>query len=238
MKKQKTLLIVVLIVAIVMVGLYVAMGLMDKGEGKETTQTTDDSKVMLTDLENVTYVQYTNEEGTVTLVKEGELWTSEEEPELVLVEGYVTEKVDALSQISGTIVKDAKKEDCGLDEPIYTLVVDNGTESVKLYIGCDEDGNYCAMIDGKNDIYSIKESVVNILKMNIDSYAEIDDDMTDYYSNLDAESDDTEVESSSEYTVDDTGEELGPDDTTDNSNDEGDTTENQGETGDDTSTEE
>ena len=65
MKKQKTLLIVVLIVAIAMVGLYLAMGLMS---GKEE-KTGDDVKAvpMLTDMEDVTYVQYKNVEGTVTL---------------------------------------------------------------------------------------------------------------------------------------------------------------------------
>ena len=218
MKKQKTLLIVVLFVAVVMVGLYVAMGLMDKGEGKETNQPAKKVETMLTNLENVTYVEYTNPDGTVTLIKEGDLWTSKEKPELVLVEGFVTEKVSVLSQISGTIVKDAKKEECGLEKPVYTLVVENDKESVKLYVGYDEDGNYYAMVDGKNDIYAIQDVVVNILDMVADNYAELDDDMVSYYENMEAEdaannvSDDNEVVD--DTVVEDPDEGTDADDTT------------------------
>jgi len=217
MKKQKTLLIVVLFVAIVMVGLYVAMGLMDKGEGKKTTQKTEDSKVMVTDLDGVTYVQYTNPDSTVTLIKAGDLWTSEEQPELELVDGYVEEKVSALSQISGEVVKDAKKADCGLEEPTYTLVLKNVKESVKLYVGYDEDGNYYAMLDGKNEIYAIKDTVVNIMDMDVDSYTEMDDDMSSYYENMEAEDaannvDDNEVVD--DTVVEDPEEGMDDDDTT------------------------
>ena len=85
MKKQKTLLIVVMIVAIAMVGLYLAMGLMS---GKEE-KTGDDVKAvpMLTDMEDVTYVQYKNAEGTVTLAKTDDAWKCEENAELELVDG-------------------------------------------------------------------------------------------------------------------------------------------------------
>ena len=110
MKKQKTLLIIVLIVAIAMVGLYLAMGLMN-GKKEETG---DDAKVvaMLTELEDVTYIQYKNVEGTVTFSKTEDAWKCEENAELELVDGYIDEKAAELGNIEGKLVEDAKKAEC------------------------------------------------------------------------------------------------------------------------------
>lgn len=178
MKKQKTLLIVVLIVAIAMVGLYLTMGLMNGQKEK----TGDDAKAiaMLTEMEDVTYVQYKNAEGTVTLTKTDEAWKCEENAELKLVDGYVNEKVAVLGEIEGTLVKDAKKADCGLEAPVYALTVKNAEKEVKLVLGVNEEGYCYAMLDGKSEIYEISEDVIEILNMSADSFAEPDGDVYSY----------------------------------------------------------
>jgi hypothetical protein len=178
MKKQKTLLIVVLIVAIAMVGLYLAMGLM-KGQEEKTG---DDAKVvtMLTEMENVTYIQYKNAEGTVTLAKTDEAWKCEENAELELVDGYIDEKAAELGKIEGTLVEDAKKADCGLEALVYALTVKNAEKEVKLVLGVNEEGYCYAMLDGKSEIYEISEDVIEILNMSADNFAEPDGDVYSY----------------------------------------------------------
>lgn len=178
MKKQKTLLIVVLIVAIAMVGLYLAMGLMN---GKEE-KTGDDVKAiaMLTELEDVTYVQYKNVEGTVTLAKTEGTWKCEENAELKLVDGYIDEKVAELGKIEGKLVANAKKVECGLEEPAYALTVKNAEKEVKLVLGVNEEGYCYAMLDGKSEIYEISEDVIEILNLSADSFAEPDGDVYSY----------------------------------------------------------
>lgn len=178
MKKQKTLLIVVLIVAIAMVGLYLAMGLM-KGQEEKTG---DDAKVvaMLTEMENVTYIQYKNAEGTVTLAKTDDAWKCEENAELELVDGYIDEKAAELGKIEGTLVEDAKKADCGLEAPVYALTVKNAEKEVKLVFGVNEEGYCYAMLEGKSEIYEISEDVIVILNMSADNFAEPDGDVYSY----------------------------------------------------------
>jgi hypothetical protein len=178
MKKQKTLLIVVLIVAIAMVGLYLAMGLM-KGQEEKTG---DDAKVvtMLTEMENVTYIQYKNAEGTVTLAKTDEAWKCEENAELELVDGYIDEKAAELGKIEGTLVEDAKKADCGLEAPVYALTVKNAEKEVELVLGVNEEGYCYAMLEGKSEIYEISEDVIAILNMSADNFAEPDGDVYSY----------------------------------------------------------
>ena len=178
MKKQKTLLIVVLIVAIAMVGLYLAMGIIS-GQKEETG---DDVKTvaMLTELEDVTYIQYKNVEGTVTLAKTEDAWKCEENAELELVDGYIDEKAAELGNIEGKLVEDAKKEDCGLEEPVYALTVKNAEKEVKLVFGVNDEGYCYAMLDGKSEIYEIDEDVIAILTMSADSFAEPDGDVYSY----------------------------------------------------------
>lgn len=176
--KQKTLLIVVLIVAIAMVGLYLAMGIIS-GQKEETG---DDVKTvaMLTELEDVTYIQYKNVEGTVTLAKTEDAWKCEENAELELVDGYIDEKAAELGNIEGKLVEDAKKEDCGLEEPVYALTVKNAEKEVKLVFGVNDEGYCYAMLDGKSEIYEIDEDVIAILNMSADSFAEPDGDVYSY----------------------------------------------------------
>ena len=208
MKKQKTLLIVVLIVAIAMVGLYLAMGIIS-GQKKETG---DDARTiaMLTEMEDVTYVQYKNVEGMVTLIKTDGAWKCEENAELELVDAYIDEKVAELGKIEGTLVEDVKKADCGLETPAYALTVKNAEKEVKLVLGVNEEGYCYAMLDGKNEIYEIKEDVIEILNMSADSFAEPDGDV---YSYLQDESDETLVEDD-ELAGDDTVEEIIPEEVT------------------------
>ena len=185
MKKQKTLLIVVLIVAIAMVGLYLAMGLMS---GKEEKTGDDVKKIpMLTYMDDVTYVQYTSPEGMVTFSKTGDTWKSEDKPELILVDGYVDEKASELGKIEGVLVAEAVKIDCGLEEPAYTLTVKSDDKTVTLFIGVSEDGKYYASIDGKEDIYEIQEKVIDILNLTAEDFSEPDGDMSSYYENLEEE---------------------------------------------------
>ena len=208
MKKQKTLLIVVLIVAIAMVGLYLAMGIIS-GQKEETG---DDVKTvtMLTELEDVTYIQYKNVEGTVTLAKTEDAWKCEENAELELVDGYIDEKAAELANIEGKLVEDAKKADCGLEEPVYALTVKNAEKEVKLVLGVNDEGYCYAMLDGKSEIYEIDEDVIEILNMSADNFAEPDGDV---YSYLDDGTEEPMVEEDA-LSGNDVVEDIVPEDTT------------------------
>ena len=213
MKKQKTLLIVVLIVAIIMVGLYLAMGIISGQKEK----TGDDVKAiaMLTEMKDVTYVQYKNLEGTVTLAKTESTWKCEENAELELVDVYVDEKVAVLGNIEGTLVEDAKKAECGLEEPVYALTVKNTEKEVKLVLGVNEEGYCYAMLDGKSEIYKITEDVIYVLNMSADNFAESDGDVYSYLQDTQEETQDEALVGEDVVTGNDVVEETAPETTGD-----------------------
>jgi len=217
MKKQKVLLIVVLVVAIAMVGFYIALGLM----GDKAQKTGEDLKTvqMLTDMDDVTYVQYKNAKGTVTLTKTDNTWKCEENAELVLADGYTRETATELGRIEGELVTDAVKADCGLDKPVYALTVKNAEKEVKLVFGVSEDGVCYAMLDGKNDIYEIDEDIINILNLNADAFSVPDGSTPSSFENLEedeplVEEVGEDVVSEDTTTEDTTVEDISPEDTT------------------------
>lgn len=171
---------------ILLLTIILAAGLIGcaKKEEKETAKKEEAAGVFLTDLEDVTYVQYSNPDEKVTLVKDGEVWTSEGEPERKLVSGFVQEKVDVLSKIDGELMKDLVKEDCGLDEPMFALIIKNEKTTVHIFFGFDNDGYCYAMVDGSEDIYKVEDKVANVLNMTIESFAESDGNMAGYYQGL------------------------------------------------------
>ena len=165
MKKQKSLLIIVM----ALVTLCLATGCTRGNDNK----TGDDVETisMLTDMKDVTYVQYKNAKDTVTLEQKEGVWTIGERPELTLMEDYVNNKVAELGKIEGKLVADATKAECGLEEPVYALTVKNAETTVNLVIGVSEDDVCYAMVEGKDDIYEIKEDVVDTLNMSADVYS-------------------------------------------------------------------
>lgn len=169
MKKQSILLIAILLMVTFMFG----CALSDKSS-KEPAEKA------LTDLENVTYVQYKNAEGTVTFVKAEDKWSCEENAELTLVHAYVDDRVKVLGHIEGTVVENAKKSECGLDEPAYTLTIKNAEKTVKVFIGMNEDYELYAMVDGEDAIYSIHDDVIEVLDMGAEQFAEPSGDVYSY----------------------------------------------------------
>jgi len=165
MKKQNALLIIVM----ALVTLCLATGC-TRGNGNKTGDDVETIS-MLTDMKDVTYVQYKNAKGTVTLEQKEGVWTIGERPELTLMEDYVNNKVAELGKIEGKLVADAAKAECGLEEPVYALTVKNAKTTVNLVIGVSDDDVCYAMVDGKDDIYEIEEAVVDTLNMSADVYS-------------------------------------------------------------------
>ena len=180
MKKGKVLLIFVVLIAIATIGVYLVIGLQNEKKEAEKDEEVKQEEVvenpMLTDMEDVIYIQYKNQESTVTLVKTGIAWGSEDNKDLLLLTGVVEDKVAVLAKIQGTPVTDAVKADCGLETPAYELTVKDQETSVKLFIGVGADGSCYAMIEGKEEVYKIAKDVVDILNMKIDEFVDSEGD--------------------------------------------------------------
>lgn len=165
MKKYRTM-IILLAVFVVLIGLYFLMQYVNKIQ----TEKGQDETIMVTEIGNLSAMEYTDGETTMSFTKSEGVWTVTDNSEINLDSDAVDTIANALSQVQAVRVLEGADElsSYGLEEPEYTikLKADSGTE-VTLYIGDAVDGNYYATIGDKVVIYVIGNFAVDALEFDI-----------------------------------------------------------------------
>lgn len=165
MKKYKTM-IILLAVFVVLIGLYFVMQYVNKVQ----TESGQDETIMVTELENLSAMEYTNGETTMSFTNSEGVWTVTDNSEINLNSGAVDAIANALSRVQANRVLEGADElsSYGLEEPAYTITLktEAGTE-VTLYIGNSVDGNYYATIGDMAIVYVIGSSAVDALEFDI-----------------------------------------------------------------------
>ena len=134
MEKQKKQLLGLLVILIVAVIAFIVVKNLPDEEEEDTTASYE-----VTDLnaDNVTKLVYTNENGTLTLNKNGDEWTCEEDRSVDIDEDTVNTMVGKIASLTSEN-KIENVEDIsqyGLDNPSLTILVSDGTTSYTLLIG-------------------------------------------------------------------------------------------------------
>lgn len=163
-KKYKTMILFVLVFA-VLAALYFVMNHVNKLQAEKELNET----IMVTELGDLAYMEYTNGETVLSFVKEGEVWglADDSETSTTLDSDAVETIADTLSQVPAVRVLKGAGElsEYGLDKPTYTikLKTESGTE-VTLYIGNTAGENYYATTGDKMVVYVIDSSPVDVLE--------------------------------------------------------------------------
>ena len=134
MEKQKKQLLGLLVILIVAVIAFIVVKNLPDEEEEDTTASYE-----VTDLnaDNVTKLVYTNENGTLTLNKNGDEWICEEDRSVDIDEDTVNTMVGKVASLTSEN-KIENVEDIsqyGLDNPSLTILVSDGTTSYTLLIG-------------------------------------------------------------------------------------------------------
>lgn len=165
MKKHRTM-ILFLAIFVVLFGLYIVMKYMNKIQAEKEQGET----IMVTQLEDLSSMEYTDGETTISFVKEEDAWKQSGDDSINLDNDAVQTIADTLCQIAAVRVLEGADElsSYGLEEPAYTisLETESGTE-VTLYIGDATGENYYATIGDKVVVCVIDSSAVDALEFDI-----------------------------------------------------------------------
>lgn len=165
MKKYKTM-IIFIAVFVVLFGLYFVMGLVNKSQSQKELEDT----IMVTELSNITSVEYTDGETTMSFTKTEGVWTATDNDEINLDSSAVETIVSAVSYIEAVRILEGADElsAYGLEEPTYTITMKTEAgKEVTLYIGNSVDGNYYATTGDKVVVYVIGSSAADALEFDI-----------------------------------------------------------------------
>ena len=185
-KKQLLLLLLVLILAIVAF-LFVSK-MPDEDETEEAVSYT------VTDLEpeNVSKLVFTNDTGTYTLTKQEDgTWMYEGDKTLDMDETAVENLISKVSALTSEDKIEQVKDvsEYGLDEPVVTILVSDGTNSYTMLVGDYNDVTYTYYMCLENDM----ETVYTTTSYSISSFQSGIDDLI-------AEEEETTEETSEEMT--------------------------------------
>lgn len=195
MKKYKSL-IILLTVFVVFLVLYFAMGKINEQQEANDMEET----IMVTDLDSLVSLEYTNGETTMSFVKEDDAWKVSDNTEIILDSDAVETIANALGQVEAVRVLEGADElsSYGLDEPAYTIKMeDTAGTTMTLYIGDAVDDNYYATTNDKVVVYTIGSSAVTNLEFDI-TVLEAEEEETEESS--EESSEDTTEESTEETT--------------------------------------
>lgn len=168
MEKQKKQLLGLLVILIVAVIAFIVVKNLPDEEEEDTTASYE-----VTDLnaDNVTKLVYTNENGTLTLNKNGDEWTCEEDRSVDIDEDTVNTMVGKVASLTSEN-KIENVEDIsqyGLDNPSLTIFVSDGTTSYTLLIGDYNETTYTYYMclgNDKSTVYTTQSVTISSFQNN------------------------------------------------------------------------
>lgn len=165
MKKYKSMILLVALF-VAFFALYFIMGKMNEKQAVDEIEET----IMVTDLDSLTSMEYTDGTTTLSFVKEDGAWKVKDNDEITLDSDSVESIANTLSQVAAVRVLEGGDElsNYGLDEPVYTITMESESGvTLVLYIGDAAGDNYYATTNDKVVIYTIGSSVVNAMEFDV-----------------------------------------------------------------------
>lgn len=158
MEKQKKQLIGLLVILIAAIAVWVAVSGMP-----DETQEEENADYQVTNLvqDSVIKLVYTNENGTVTLNKEGDDWICDEDKSADIDEAAVKAMVGRVAALTSENQLEQVEDisQYGLDEPTLIILVSDGTTTNTLLIGAyneTTDTYYMCLENDRGTVYTVK----------------------------------------------------------------------------------
>ena len=165
MKKYRTM-ILFLAIFVLLFGLYFLMKYKNQiQEEKEQGET-----IMVTELDGIISMEYTDGETTLSFVKEEDTWKLSGDDTINLDNDAVGAIADTLCQLPAVRVLNGADElsSYGLEESAYTISLETESgKAVTLYIGDATGENYYATIGDKVVVYVVDSSAVDALEFDM-----------------------------------------------------------------------
>ena len=154
MEKKKRV-IVCIFMAIVIAGVWILLYIMDNGN-----QSFDSTLDKYESLGAIKYLKVSNGDRTEVLIWDGKFWNWEDKPSLGAPQREVSELLDKVTKELNPrkVEEELSPEETGLDEAKYEVYLKdaNGNEFVIRIGKSTPNGGYYAMLDEKDEIYTIR----------------------------------------------------------------------------------
>ncbi len=175
-KKQMLLLIGVLLVLVIA---YFGIQVMTKHQEKKAKEEKEASTIYVTDMDDVSVINYDVGDGTKTFEKQDGNWVYVKDPDFPLDETYPEQIADTFGKLKAERKLDDGDalSDYGLDNPTYRIqLTDTDGNKTSVYFGNDTgDDSYYVTVDDTEKVYTVNSEVLQDLQYSLDEMAKLDD---------------------------------------------------------------
>lgn len=141
MQKQKKQMVCLLVLLVIFIAAFCGTkGYQQKQQEKEEKQTEADKKyVTQTDVSDITAFSYQIQDETLTFVKEGDQWISQDDSTVALDQSAVENLVSSMAEIEAEEVIDEPDNlsEYGFDTPVNVLTYTTADGTVTLTVGME-----------------------------------------------------------------------------------------------------
>lgn len=178
-KKKRNTVIVLLAVLIAVCGAYFGVQKYNEAQEARETEEDGDASIPVIALEDVAAVSYDNEKASLSFEKQEDTWVNTEKEDFPLMQNRINSIANAMKDLSAS----RKLEDVedlaqyGLDSVTKTVTAKDSSGNEKtLKIGAVNEytGDYYAMVDGDDAVYTISDSLVNYTDYTLEDLQQLD----------------------------------------------------------------
>lgn len=176
MKQKKTMLIMVVVLA-VLLALYGGLKAWNSHSEKQKKEKEDKEKVSLVDVKSLKTFAYESGGSKMSFTQKDGEWVYDEDDGVRLEQSTIKSTVKEITGLTAVrkLSDPDEKEDYGLDSPDYTVTytAKDGTRGT-IEIGDAAGDNYYAMIQDSDAVYTISSTLVSDLVFDLSSLTEND----------------------------------------------------------------
>lgn len=176
MKKKKSMLLL-LIILLVLVAAYFALQSWNKNQEKKQQEKEKSETVYVTDIDEITGIQYDVGSGKMEFNKKEDTWYDAEDPDFPLAQNYPSQMSEDFSHLKAEReLKDGDSlEAYGLEDPVYTVVLtDSKGVKTTLYYGNATGDSYYVTVGDTGRVYTVSSTSISDLQHSLEDMAQLD----------------------------------------------------------------
>lgn len=177
-KKKRNTLVVLLAMLVVVCGVYFGVSKYSEAQMNEETQAEEESIPMI-QMDDVVAVSYDNETASLSFEKQEDEWICLEQEDFPLIQNRINSIANAMKDMSANRKLDDTTDlsQFGLDQVTKTVTAEDSegnTKTLKIGNVNEYTGDYYAMVEGDDTIYTIADSIVNYTDYTLDDLLQLD----------------------------------------------------------------
>ena len=173
MKKRKNTMLTLLIILVVLLLCYFVIGKIQ--ENQKDNEPAEET-VYAVEVDDIVSMTYSDGTSTMAFTKADDTWIYDADATIALEQSTI----ESMASTFGEIVAPDALADYGLEEPAYTIELQDSDGNVTtIYVGNLIDSYYYLTVGDKEVVYTVSSDVVSAMEFDVEALKEVEEESTE-----------------------------------------------------------